>query len=108
MIAACAGIVVAGAGVGPSRVPFVTRGAIGARAQGAAARRSAFVALMQFVGLYVASAALHGLLHALDRPLLLAARGARERAFPVVTFVVFEQWFLVPMPKGPLEAWLGY
>ena len=29
-------------------------------------------------------------------------------AFPVVTFVVFERWFLVPMPKGPLEAWLGY
>ena len=27
---------------------------------------------------------------------------------PLVTFVVFEQWFLVPMPKGPLEAWLGY
>ena len=27
---------------------------------------------------------------------------------PLVTFVVFEKWFLVPMPKGPLEAWLGY
>jgi len=27
---------------------------------------------------------------------------------PVVTFLVFEQWFLVPMPKGPVEAWLGY
>jgi putative tricarboxylic transport membrane protein len=27
---------------------------------------------------------------------------------PLVTFVVFERWFLVPMPKGPLEAWLGY
>ena len=27
---------------------------------------------------------------------------------PLVTFVIFEQWFLVPMPKGPLEAWLGY
>jgi len=27
---------------------------------------------------------------------------------PVLTFLVFEQWFLVPMPKGPLEAWLGY
>jgi putative tricarboxylic transport membrane protein len=27
---------------------------------------------------------------------------------PVLTFVVFELWFLVPMPKGPLEAWLGY
>ena len=27
---------------------------------------------------------------------------------PLVAFTVFEQWFLVPMPKGPLEAWLGY
>ena len=26
---------------------------------------------------------------------------------PVVTFVIFERWFLVPMPKGPLEQWLG-
>jgi hypothetical protein len=26
----------------------------------------------------------------------------------VVTFFVFETWFLVPMPKGPVEAWLGY
>jgi putative tricarboxylic transport membrane protein len=29
-------------------------------------------------------------------------------AVPIVAFVVFEQWFLVPMPKGPLEGWLGY
>ena len=29
-------------------------------------------------------------------------------AFPVLTFVVFETWFLVPMPKGPIEAWFGY
>lgn len=29
-------------------------------------------------------------------------------AVPVVAFLVFERWFLVPMPKGPLEAWLGY
>ena len=26
---------------------------------------------------------------------------------PIATFVIFERWFLVPMPKGPLEAWLG-
>ena len=25
-----------------------------------------------------------------------------------VTFYVFEIWFLVPMPKGPLETYLGY
>jgi hypothetical protein len=29
-------------------------------------------------------------------------------AVPAVAFVVFEQWFLVPMPKGPVESWLGY
>ena len=27
---------------------------------------------------------------------------------PVVAFIIFERWFLVPMPKGPLETWLGY
>ncbi|MEP7031259.1 MAG: tripartite tricarboxylate transporter TctB family protein [Pseudolabrys sp.] len=27
---------------------------------------------------------------------------------PIVMFVVFEMWFLVPLPKGPFEAWLGY
>jgi putative tricarboxylic transport membrane protein len=27
---------------------------------------------------------------------------------PVIAFIVFERWFLVPMPKGPLEDWLGY
>lgn len=29
-------------------------------------------------------------------------------AVPIVLFVVFEIWFLVPLPKGPLEYWLGY
>jgi putative tricarboxylic transport membrane protein len=27
---------------------------------------------------------------------------------PVITFFIFETWFLVPMPKGPVEAWFGY
>jgi putative tricarboxylic transport membrane protein len=26
---------------------------------------------------------------------------------PLVTFFMFERWFLVPLPKGPLEDWLG-
>jgi hypothetical protein len=29
-------------------------------------------------------------------------------AVPLILFVVFEIWFLVPLPKGPVEAWLGY
>lgn len=27
---------------------------------------------------------------------------------PIALFLLFEKWFLVPLPKGPLEAWLGY
>ena len=27
---------------------------------------------------------------------------------PLVTFVVFERWFLVPLPKGPIEEYLGF
>jgi putative tricarboxylic transport membrane protein len=33
---------------------------------------------------------------------------ALAAAVPVLLFFVFETWFLVPMPKGPLEAWFGY
>jgi hypothetical protein len=29
-------------------------------------------------------------------------------AVPVITFFMFEIWFLVPLPKGPLENYLGY
>jgi hypothetical protein len=28
-------------------------------------------------------------------------------AVPVAFFLVFERWFLVPLPKGPLENLLG-
>lgn len=67
-----------------------------------------FVVLTQFIGLYVASALFMGFyMRWIGRygwiPIVLISV-----LFPVVTFLVFETWFLVPMPKGPLEAWLGY
>jgi hypothetical protein len=27
---------------------------------------------------------------------------------PIITFIVFEKWFLVPLPKGPIEEFLGF
>jgi hypothetical protein len=27
---------------------------------------------------------------------------------PVALFLMFEVWFLVPLPKGPIEQWLGF
>jgi putative tricarboxylic transport membrane protein len=68
----------------------------------------AMVALVHFVGLYVASALYLGFYmrwvgrHGWSAVALCAV------GVPMLTFVVFETWFLVPMPKGPLEAWLGY
>ena len=68
----------------------------------------AFVALMHFLGLYVASALYMGFYmrwvgrHSWRAVVILSI------GIPIATFLVFEKWFLVPMPKGPLEAWLGY
>jgi len=28
-------------------------------------------------------------------------------AVPLLFYAVFERWFLVPLPKGPVELWLG-
>ena len=69
---------------------------------------TAAVVLMQFVGLYVAAAVyltFYTRMVGHHRWLVVIAIAVLT---PVVTFFVFETWFLVPMPKGPLEAWLGY
>ena len=60
------------------------------------------------VGIYVASAIFIFLFMVVigrENPFKAAAVGV---AVPFVLFLMFEKWFLVPLPKGPLEAWLGY
>jgi putative tricarboxylic transport membrane protein len=60
------------------------------------------------VGLYVASGLYLGFyMRWVGRHSWLAV-AALSIGLPVITFIIFETWFLVPMPKGPLEAWLGY
>ncbi len=69
---------------------------------------TAAVALMHFVGLYVASALYMGFyMRWVGRHSWLAVV-AVAIGVSVGSFLVFEKWFLVPMPKGPLEQWLGY
>jgi putative tricarboxylic transport membrane protein len=67
-----------------------------------------YVALVSWIGMYVASALLIGVfMKWIGRygwqVVLPIAVGV-----PIVTFVVFEKWFLVPLPKGPIEEWLGF
>ena len=69
---------------------------------------TAAVALMQFVGLYVASTIyLSFYMRWVGRHSWVLVV-AVALGFPIASFVIFEKWFLVPMPKGPLEHWLGY
>ena len=88
-------------------VPFVTRKALGPvlAVLGPAA---GFVVLTQAIGLYVASALYMGFYMRWIGRHSWTAVVALGIGFPVITFLVFEKWFLVPMPKGPLETWLGY
>jgi putative tricarboxylic transport membrane protein len=89
------------------RTRFVTREAVGPVLK-VLVPATLFVVLIQAIGLYVASALYMGLyMRWIGRHSWLAVV-ALSVGFAVVTYAVFEIWFLVPMPKGPLEAWLGY
>jgi putative tricarboxylic transport membrane protein len=69
---------------------------------------AAMVVLMQVTGLYVAAAVYVGFYMRWIGHHRWVAVVAVAVSIPIVTFLIFETWFLVPMPKGPLEAWLGY
>lgn len=60
------------------------------------------------LGIYVASAIfISAFMTIIGREQPLKAVGVGI-VVPVALFFMFEKWFLVPLPKGPLEAWLGY
>ncbi|HEY7203869.1 MAG TPA: tripartite tricarboxylate transporter TctB family protein [Methylomirabilota bacterium] len=67
-----------------------------------------FVVLTQFIGLYVATMLFMGFYMRWIGRYSWVPVVTISVLFPIVIFVIFEKWFLVPMPKGPLEAWLGY
>ncbi len=66
-----------------------------------------YVGAIPWLGIYVASALLiAGFMRWIGHyrwPLILAI----AVGLPVITYVTFEMWFLVPLPKGPLEDLLG-
>lgn len=67
-----------------------------------------YVALIPWIGIYVASVLLIAVfMHWLGR-YGWEKVAAISIGVPIATFWVFERWFLVPLPKGPLETWLGY
>ena len=66
-----------------------------------------YVALVPFLGMYVSSMLLIGVFmmwigkYGVWKMLPIAI------GVPVVVYVVFERYFQIPLPKGPIEYWLG-
>ena len=106
MVLSCAVIIVQEARKATNR-PFVAREKVGPVLK-VLWPATASVILIHWVGLYVSSALYIGFYmrwvgrHTWLEVALIAF------GIPVTIFLVFEKWFYVPMPKGPLEAWLGY
>ena len=67
-----------------------------------------YVLAIQFLGIYVASTLFVALF------MIFVGKFAAWKSFLIgvtmslLAFWVFEHKFLVPLPKGPLETWLGY
>ncbi|MGQ9371970.1 tripartite tricarboxylate transporter TctB family protein [Azospirillum sp. ST 5-10] len=67
-----------------------------------------FVALIAFLGIYVAAAIFIAFFMYWVGKYPIQTIIPIAVGVPVALFVAFEIWFLVPLPKGPVEAMLGY
>jgi putative tricarboxylic transport membrane protein len=90
-----------------SREAFVTREQLGPVLK-VILPAAAMVLLTHFVGLYVAAALYTGSYMRWVGRHSWVSVVAVALAISVISFLIFELWFLVPMPKGPVESWLGY
>jgi hypothetical protein len=66
-----------------------------------------YVAAIPFIGLYISSILLIGFFMRWLGKYNWLIIAAVAIGMPVLTYIVFEKWFLVPLPKGPLEEWLS-
>jgi hypothetical protein len=68
---------------------------------------SIYVALVPFLGMYVSSMLLIAVFmiwlgkYSVTFTLPIAV------GVPVLVYIVFERYFMIPLPKGPIEYWLG-
>jgi hypothetical protein len=67
-----------------------------------------YVTVIPFIGIYVASTVLIALFMMWLGKYRWTVAVPVALAMPLTTFVLFERWFLVPLPKGPIERLLGF
>ncbi|MBY0336911.1 MAG: tripartite tricarboxylate transporter TctB family protein [Acetobacteraceae bacterium] len=69
---------------------------------------AAYVALIPFGGIYVTSAVLIAFFMIRFGEFRWRSAVPAGLAASLLAFMTFEQWFLVPLPKGPVETFLGF
>lgn len=67
-----------------------------------------FVLGTGFIGIYVSAALYISAFMIFFGKFAVWKAATVSLSISIVTFMMFEVWFLVPLPKGPLEAALGY
>ena len=67
-----------------------------------------YVGLVPYLGIYVASALMIAFFMRWFGRYNWIVAAAIAVVVPIMIFLMFEIWFLVPLPKGPLETLLGY
>jgi putative tricarboxylic transport membrane protein len=67
-----------------------------------------YVGLVPYLGIYVSSALMIAFFMRWFGKYSWIVAFAVAGSVPVLIFLMFELWFLVPLPKGPLERLLGY
>jgi hypothetical protein len=68
----------------------------------------AYVVLIWLIGIYVASAIYIAAFMLFQGKYKWLPTALVSIGVPVAIFVLFEIWFLVPLPKGPVEHMLGF
>ena len=66
-----------------------------------------YVLIIPRVGIYLSSATLIALFMTWIGRYRWTLTAAIAIGVPVVIYLLFENWFLVPLPKGPIEDWLN-
>ena len=67
-----------------------------------------FIVAVPFLGLYFPGALLIGYFMKRHGDFGWVTTVLTALGVPLTFFLIFERWFLVPLAKGPIEAWLGF
>lgn len=67
-----------------------------------------YIVAVVYLGIYVSSLVLIAFFMKVHGKFGLIATTLTAVGVPLAAFMLFERWFLVPLPKGPIELMLGF